>query len=254
MKVIIIMVDGMRPDALDRVVLAQPIIEVGASTMCERTVMPSVTLPCHMSMFHSVEPTRHGTTTNTYMPQVRPINGLFEVLNKHDKKCAMFYSWEQLRDVARPGILDMSFFIKGEGNDFAKVNDNLTELALQYIQNENPDFVFLYLGHTDDAGHRYGWMSPEYMDAIENSWKNICRVLDNVDDDFCVLITADHGGHDRTHGTDMEEDMLVPMIAVGQAFEPERDLGPISIIDIAPTVAELFGIAPDKEWEGKSFL
>ena len=44
-------------------------------SLTAQTVMPSVTLPCHMSLFHSVEPLRHGTTDNVYMPQVRPVKG-----------------------------------------------------------------------------------------------------------------------------------------------------------------------------------
>lgn len=254
MKVVLIMVDGMRPDAVEMMEQAKPVIAAGASAMKEQTVMPSVTLPCHMSLFHSVEPARHGTTTNTYMPQVRPINGLLEVLARAGKKCAMFYSWEQLRDLSRPGTLEFSYFKKGEGNDFAAVNDELTDEALAYIQNEDPDFTFLYLGHTDDAGHRHGWMSAGYMDAMENSWNNINRVLASLTEDYAVFITADHGGHDRTHGTEMPEDMTIPMIALGKDFPEGKDLGEISIIDIAPTITELFGISPDREWEGKSFV
>ena len=40
----------------------------GASTLAATSLMPSITLPCHMSIFHSVPPTRHGITTNTYQP------------------------------------------------------------------------------------------------------------------------------------------------------------------------------------------
>ena len=76
-KVIIILVDGMRPDAMEA--CGHPLLEELRKTTahCEhtRTVMPSVTLPCHMSLFHSVPPERHGTTTNIYMPQVRPVTG-----------------------------------------------------------------------------------------------------------------------------------------------------------------------------------
>ena len=75
-KVIIISIDGMRPDGLIK--CKNPYVdelkEIASYTFDARTVFPSVTLPCHMSMFHSVPPERHGTTTNTYMPQVRPIN------------------------------------------------------------------------------------------------------------------------------------------------------------------------------------
>ena len=80
MKTILILVDGMRPDALENVESAQSIIKKSTYTMNAQTVFPSVTLPCLISLFHSVEPMRHGTTTNVYMPQVRPIRGLCNIL------------------------------------------------------------------------------------------------------------------------------------------------------------------------------
>ena len=86
MKIILFVVDGMRPDSLENIESAQRIIKKSTYTMNAQTVFPSVTLPCHMSLFHSVAPDRHGTTTNIYMPQVRPVNGLCEVLKLYNKK------------------------------------------------------------------------------------------------------------------------------------------------------------------------
>ena len=64
-KVILISIDGMRPDGLIK--CKNPYVdelkEIASYTFDARTVFPSVTLPCHMSMFHSVPPERHGTTT-----------------------------------------------------------------------------------------------------------------------------------------------------------------------------------------------
>lgn len=57
MKVLMILVDGMRPDSIADIQLAQNL----TSTMAAKPVMPSVTLPCHMSLFHSVAPSRHRT-------------------------------------------------------------------------------------------------------------------------------------------------------------------------------------------------
>ena len=85
MKVMLILVDGMRPDAMVQFPLAQKLMQSSASTLNAQTVFPSVTLPCHVSLFHSVDPTRHGTTTNTYMPQVRPIDGLCESLRRYKR-------------------------------------------------------------------------------------------------------------------------------------------------------------------------
>ena len=92
MKVHLILIDGMRPDALEKCSnpYIQKLLSESYYTLKAKTVFPSVTLPCHMSLFHSVDPERHGITTNFYMPQVRPIMGIFEAVSPF-KTTAMFY-------------------------------------------------------------------------------------------------------------------------------------------------------------------
>jgi phosphopentomutase len=97
-------------------------------------------------------------------------------------------------------------------------------------------------------------MGPEYYASLENSWENINRVVDSIGDDYTVIITADHGGHDRTHGTDLPEDMLIPVIMYGKDIEPGEAFEGANIKDLAPTVTKLLGVEPDEEWEGKSLI
>ena len=254
MKTLIILVDGMRPDALGDIPQAQNIIKKSAFTLKAKTVTPSVTLPCHMSLFHSVDPMRHGTTTNTYAPQVRPIKGLCEVLEANGKKSAFFYNWEELRDLTRPGSLAFSYFCSNDIAGLAEANADVTDAAIRYLTGNETDFAFLYLGYTDEAGHRYGWMSDEYMKSLDNSWENIERLINALPEDYTVIITADHGGHDRCHGTDLPEDMTIPLIIMGRDFEAGKEIENANIKDIAPTVAKLLGVTPDSEWEGKSLV
>ena len=68
MKTVLILVDGMRPDGLQDIPQVQNMQKNASYAMNAQTVYPSVTLPCHMSLFHSVDPERHGTTDNTYTP------------------------------------------------------------------------------------------------------------------------------------------------------------------------------------------
>ena len=254
MRTLLILVDGMRPDALENIEAAQDIIHKSSYTMAAKTVMPSVTLPCHMSLFHSVDPSRHGTTTNTYAPQVRPVKGLCEVLLENKKKSAFFYNWEELRDLSRPNSLTFSYYCKGRDIGYDKANDIVSAAAAEYLNKNYVDFAFLYLGYADSAGHKNGWMSDEYMEAIENSWRNIKMVMSSLPEDYTVIITADHGGHDRTHGTDLPEDMTIPIIINGENFEAGKVLKNANIKDIAPTVTKLLDAEPDDEWEGKSIL
>ncbi len=254
MRVLLILVDGMRPDSLSYISQFKQFVTGCSYTLQAKTVMPSVTLPCHMSLFHSVDPSRHGTTTNTYAPQVRPINGLCEVLRKFNKKSAFFYNWEQLRDLTRPDSLTFSCFCKGSDVGYDKANDIVTNAASEYLNANYVDFAFLYLGNTDEVGHRFGWMSSEYMTSVEKSWENIANIVDALPDDYTVIVTADHGGHERFHGTDMPEDMTIPLIIKGKDITAGNSLDGASIKDIAPTVARLLGVEPDSEWEGKSLL
>ena len=67
-----------------------------------------------------------------------------------------------------------------------------------------------------------------------------------------VIVTADHGGHDRAHGTEMPEDMTVPLFLRGKNFVPGEMSGEVSLLDIAPTIAAVMGISCDPDWEGVS--
>jgi predicted AlkP superfamily pyrophosphatase or phosphodiesterase len=254
MKVLLVMVDGMRPDALKDVPLAQKFLKHSAYTLEAQTVVPSVTLPCHVSLFHSVTPARHGTTTNVYAPQVRPIRGLCEVLVSAGKKCAFFYDWEEVRDLSRPNSLEFAYFRRGRSIGYDQTCRILTAEAAKYLTENEVDFTFLYFGYPEAAGHTFGWMSDEYFASLENSWYNIERVINSIGDDYTVIITADHGGHDRTHGTNMPEDMTIPMIMYGKDIKPGEAFEGANIKDIPPTVVKLLGVEPDDEWEGKSLV
>jgi predicted AlkP superfamily pyrophosphatase or phosphodiesterase len=252
-KVILILVDGMRPEGYTGCgnPYAREFLEQSQWTLKARTVCPSDTLPCHMSLFHSVDPERHGTTTNTYTPQSRPIEGLCERLYRADKKCAFFYTWSELRDLVRPGSLMASVLINQY--EFSDTDNLATDCAIDFILRENPDFVFLYLGETDEVGHDSGWLNAPYMKAVDNALSCVQRVREKIPAEYSVILLADHGGHGRSHGTDMEEDMTIPLLFNGPKFAP-RELENISIKDVAPTIAHLLGASPAKEWEGHSII
>jgi len=255
MKVLLILVDGMRPDALPGIPEMEALRARSSYTLKGRTVFPSYTLPCHMSLFHSVDPIRHGTATNTYAPQVRPIEGLCEALCRKGLQSAFLYSWEELRDLARPGSLMHSTFINGHcGNNHAKLSRRITDCTLQHLRTDRSDFVFSYLGWPDSAGHDNGWMSEEYLHSVRECWKEIAEMIEAAGEEYTVIVTADHGGHDRTHGTEMPEDMTVPLFCYGPDFTPGEITEETSLLDIAPTIVKIMGLRADPEWEGKALF
>lgn len=255
-KVILILSDGMRPDAVMQCghPMIKAFLEKGCCTMNARTVMPSVTLPCHMSLIHSVDPQRHGVLTNTYTPQVRPIKGLFDQLRLFGKKSGFFYNWGELRDLYQPDSLAEGCYISGHIYDYFDASQRCTDRAIEFIQNQQPDFTFLYLGEVDEIGHKYGWMSPEYMKSINNTFDFTQRVVESAGSDYTVMLIADHGGHDRTHGTDMPEDMAIPFMTINGPWTPGSTFDAVSIKDVAPTVAKMLEVPANEDWEGTSLL
>ena len=254
-KVILISVDGMRPDGLK--MCGNPYVEelekICAYTYNASSMVPSVTFPCHFSMTHSVTPQRHGILTNTYVPQVRPVKGIFEKVSEAGGISAFFYAWEQLRDIALPGTLKYATYINAY--NYESTDTLLTDAAEKLIKEQKPDFVFLYMVDTDEkGGHDNGWMSEEYLKRISMAIDNVKRMIENFSDEYSVIIMADHGGHDRSHGSECPEDMTIPLFFCGPDFTVGEINDKLSLLDIAPTIAHIFGIEPDREWEGKSIV
>jgi len=254
-KVILISIDGMRPDGVKKCgnEFVETLTKIGSYTFNAQTVLPTVTLPCHMSLFHSVPPTRHGIVTNDYVPQVHTVKGLFEKVSSNDGTCAFFYGWEPLRDVARPGSCKWTTYVNAYTEDSS--DTVLTDKAIELIKAKKPDFVFLYQVETDEkGGHDNGWMTDAYLERISIALSNAKRVIETFGDEYTIIITADHGGHDRAHGLDIPEDRTIPMFFIGSEFEKGKELEGVTILDITPTIAKIMGITPDKDWEGKSLI
>ena len=160
-------------------------------------------------MTHSVTPQRHGILTNTYVPQVRPVPGLFEKIKSYGSVSAMFYGWEPLRDIASPGALKFSTYINAYTKDSS--DTVLIDEALRTIEENKPDFVFLYMVETDEkGGHDNGWMSEEYLRRISIAISNVKRVIEAWGEEYDVIIMADHGGH-----TDEDDSGLARALGYG---------------------------------------
>ena len=97
-------------------------------------------------------------------------------------------------------------------------------------------------------------MSEEYLACTANAMRCVRRVRESVPADYNIILLADHGGHERHHGTEMPEDMTIPLVMNGLAFSEGKCFEGGSILDVAPTLGTLVGFKPAREWEGKSLI
>ena len=246
-KVILISVDGMRPDSVTACghPFAGELMAQSAYTLEGWSVDPSVTLPCHMSMFYSQIPQRHGVLTNTYTPPVRPVDGIAELAHKAGKTCGAFYSWEPIRHIWQSESMVCSLFL-----GFPDSDRLLTKALLSLPSAQQPDFLFLHLGETDLQGHRHGWMSPEYLAQVSVALGCAEQIARAAAPGTHIILTADHGGHGYLHGEPCPEDMTIPLFLLGPSFRPGQIPGKAGLLDIAPTVARLLNLSAPADWQG----
>ncbi len=259
MKTILVIIDGCRSDGLEqaRTPNIDHMIEDGAYTLNARTVTPSITLPAHFSIFTSMLPQGHNVFTNTGFPQpLSTARSIIDVAKDHGKKTAAFYSWEQFRNLSAPGSLDHSCFINSssEGNSDIEI----AQAAACNLTSHSPDFCFIYFEGTDIAGHKSGFMSAEYLDAIETADTALGIILNelertNLSDCYNIILHSDHGGINNHHLENTPEVMTIPWIAVGPGVKQKHIItDKVNIIDTAPTLAGLMNIPVHHTWQGQA--
>ncbi len=115
--------------------------------------------------------------------------------------------------------------------------------------------MFVHFPNGDLAGHDHGWMSRQQLRAYGTDDESFGYLLDtlkslNLYESTLIIITADHGGHDTTHGTDMFEDMTIPWIAFGTGVQPKILTTQVHTTDTAATAAFALGLPIPPEWDG----
>lgn len=252
-KVILIVTDGMDPAAIDRVDRAKEYMKNCAYALDAKTVLPAITMPCHMSLFKSVDPEKHGCYDNYDPAHYNEIKNMCDIFHRRDRRSALFYTWGELRDLVSPGAMAYDCFISGYYNGVDKATVQLVDKAIEYLNDNFTSFTFFHFDSIDCAGHCHGWMSDEYINACKFVWDEIYRLLDGVyDENTTVIIVSDHSGHGTDHHS--EEDTTIPIMIRGKDFTPGTVLENADIKDVAPTILKILDLVPDEAWDGKALF
>ncbi|GAB4527770.1 MAG: hypothetical protein Kow0063_03320 [Anaerolineae bacterium] len=257
-RVVLFAIDGLRPDALSQ---ANPpeisrLIAAGAYTGQARSVTPSVSLPCWVSVFYGTPPARHNVVTNVWSPPQPPIPSLIDVVHEAGLGTAAFYNWEELRDLSRPGALDLAYY-RRLGDPQGDCDLEIGAAAATCIPKHRPALTFIYLGALDEVGHRHGWMSAPYLHALGKADRAIGlvrRALESAGllSGTAFFVLSDHGGHGHDHATGTDEDLTIPWLVSGPGVRRGHVIAtPVNLADTAPTVAHLLGLSRPEEWSGR---
>jgi arylsulfatase A-like enzyme len=261
--VVLVSIDGLRPDAIETydTPTLRRLMREGSYSLEASTVMPSKTLPSHTSMLTGESPERHRVLWNnvaTADAEIIELPTIFSVARANGYRTAAFFSKAKFSPLQRPGTLDYS---QSPGGWWGRWSSDRTIGDIEdYLQDARPNVLFVHLSDPDRAGHDSGWMSEDYGAAVTETDVALGRLLEAFDAGFgagnySVIVTADHGGHDRGHGTDDPRDVTIPWIAWGRGvLASHLTNATISTTDTASSVLWLLGLAEPTEWLGTPVL
>ena len=255
--VVMISIDGLRPDALE--LADTPALDNlranGAYSPGAKAVMPSLTMPNHASMLSGMAPAKHGILWNLPSADTPRVNGptLFNVAHDAGLSTMMVVGKLKLEYLVLPNSVDQ--FI---GNDVTDME--VKNRAVEVIQAGLPAVLFIHFPDVDKAGHSTGWMSPGQLQTVTTTDGLISQVVVALEgggylNSTLLIVTADHGGHDMTHGSDSPEDTTIPWLAVGPGVPAGVILtSPITTYDTAATALYALKLPIPEGWDGQPVL
>lgn len=253
-KVLIIGIDGCRPDALKaaKTPHLDRLVREGALSETAQTGPITVSGPGWSSMLTGVWAEKHGVKDNSFQG------------SNYDRYPHFFRRLKQARpeakaaSIAHWGPIHTRIVRDADSSAEARTDDEVADSAARLLTETNPDVVFLHFDDVDHAGHSLGFdpALPAYLAAIEKADEQVGRVLDALrarpnyaTEDWLILASTDHGGTEKRHGLDIPEHRTIFLIASGPSVVPGRIPDPTFIVDVAATALVHLGVEIDPSWD-----
>lgn len=250
-RVLIVSFDGLRPDAIDATTAPtlRGLIDGGSYHAAALAEIPAVTLPNHTSMVTGLSILSHGVFVNIDIEGRVQHPTIFDVAREHGVSAGFFANKGKLGYLCAEGDTDIRR-IRGDV-------DEIADECAAAIRDNDLHLIFLHFGEPDGAGHSQGWMTDAYLAQVTRADAALSRILDALQerglrDKTLLIVTADHGGHDKTHGFPIPTDQHVPFILNGPDIAPGRSLtSTLHPMDVAATALTQLGLPTTIAREGR---
>ena len=246
-RVALVTIDGLRADAVssDNTPNMWGLVARGAYTFSAQTIFPSNTLPSHTSMLTGVEPSVHGVTFDEYRDTFQfSTPTAMSLVHAAGKRSVMVVGKDKFRQLVGPGTVDS--YAEAMQGDEDVVNEAMVAIGTGF------DFLFVHLPQVDQVGHVSGWVSPEYLAQVKGADAALGRLITYLPAGTTIIVTADHGGNLKIHGTTAQTDLTIPWIIVGPRVTHHGAISHnVRTTDTALTILAVLGVTPPSNCTGK---
>lgn len=258
-KVLIIGIDGLRPDALAAASTPHldTLINEGAFSDKAQTGEVTKSAPGWASMLTGVWAHKHGIESNDFSLKwnLRRYPTLITRLTRLRPKAVTvsLAAW-----VGGNLFLSDDADFRVKNRSYKLTDDQVAGNAVRLLGEIDPELICLHFDGVDAAGHRFGFdpTQPKYLEAAERVDGLIGRVLDALrkrqnyaQEDWLILSVSDHGGQGKRHGPNTPECRTIFFLAHGRSVRQGPIVPAPRIVDVAATALVHLGIQPHPRWK-----
>lgn len=234
-NIIVISIDALHPEALklSKIPTLTKFMQAGARTMDGRSTEPPKTLIAHTAMFTGLSPGESGKLDNEWMPGEAIVKHetIFDDAKSKGFKTGYFFSKEKL-----------GYLVNSAVDVHELSQDGAIDSAEAFIETPGRHFVFLHISGLDQVGPEYGWLSPAYLEELSFIDDYLSSLGETVigKQNYLVIVTSDHAGHGKIHGSDHPEDYRLPLIACSDTVAVRQVSNlPFSIVNFREMLADM---------------
>jgi predicted AlkP superfamily pyrophosphatase or phosphodiesterase len=274
-KVMLIGIDGVRPDVLSRVPTPNldALIRAGAFSDRAQTGLPTISGPGWASMLTGVWKEKHGIVSNSFPFPQNGLDRYPDFLTRIERiqpalRTFAVADWAPLVQPQRgegdvmgvpvvSDAVDSKLFFDGDGLGWAAADERSVDAAVRELTENDPAALFVYLGNPDEVSHHTGSIEDEYRASLARADRSVGRLMDAVRgrrsyaaEDWLILVATDHGRlPSGSHGGDTPEERTIFFLASGPGTRPGTLSPAPKIVDVAATALRHLGLGPRAEWQ-----
>jgi predicted AlkP superfamily pyrophosphatase or phosphodiesterase len=270
-RVLVIGIDGVRPDALavaqtpnlDRLVRAGAFADTTQILGTRYSKSNTISGPGWSSILTGVWADKHGVHDNEFKGKnYKQFPHFFQRLKDQfpQARTASFVDWSPIDEhIVTAADLKKNYPSANVG-EYIEHDAEIARDASLHLKDGDPHATMVYFGSVDETGHKVGFhpsVKP-YVAAIEVVDRQVGQLLKAIDsrpsrkrENWLILVSTDHGGKGTGHGDGhkVPEIRTVFLIVSGTAARQGKIQQQTYLVDLPVTALVHLGVKIDPAWK-----